>query len=140
VGTRRRRHKRSQQGSEKPVRLEVKTRKSHRARDVIIVVPVGKTARVKVSSVGTRGIVGEWLSLVEHLVRDQGVGGSNPLSPTNLSKHCSCTTFSISSIHSLFWIVSQFVPTPPLDSRRCYSVIPNAALLGFPQRCKFVGH
>ena len=28
---------------------------------------------------------GEWLSLVEHLVRDQGVGGSNPLSPT---KHC----------------------------------------------------
>src|SRR6266478_4544639 len=31
--------------------------------------------------------VGEWLSLVEHLVRDQGVGGSNPLSPTNLFKH-----------------------------------------------------
>ncbi len=30
--------------------------------------------------------VGEWLSLVEHLVRDQGVGGSNPLSPTNLLK------------------------------------------------------
>ena len=29
-------------------------------------------------------IVGEWLSLVEHLVRDQGVGGSNPLSPTNI--------------------------------------------------------
>ncbi len=29
--------------------------------------------------------VGEWLSLVEHLVRDQGVGGSNPLSPTNLN-------------------------------------------------------
>ena len=28
---------------------------------------------------------GEWLSLVEHLVRDQGVGGSNPLSPTNLN-------------------------------------------------------
>src|ERR1017187_5237792 len=28
---------------------------------------------------------GEWLSLVEHLVRDQGVGGSNPLSPTILS-------------------------------------------------------
>src|ERR1044071_794128 len=31
--------------------------------------------------------VGEWLSLVEHLVRDQGVGGSNPLSPTNLFNH-----------------------------------------------------
>ena len=29
------------------------------------------------------GTIGEWLSLVEHLVRDQGVGGSNPLSPTN---------------------------------------------------------
>jgi hypothetical protein len=28
---------------------------------------------------------GEWLSLVEHLVRDQGVGGSNPLSPTIIS-------------------------------------------------------
>ncbi len=34
-----------------------------------------------------RSTVGEWLSLVEHLVRDQGVGGSNPLSPTNLFKH-----------------------------------------------------
>jgi hypothetical protein len=32
----------------------------------------------------TSAKVGEWLSLVEHLVRDQGVGGSNPLSPTNL--------------------------------------------------------
>ena len=30
---------------------------------------------------------GEWLSLVEHLVRDQGVGGSNPLSPTNRINH-----------------------------------------------------
>ena len=30
--------------------------------------------------------IGEWLSLVEHLVRDQGVGGSNPLSPTNLNQ------------------------------------------------------
>src|ERR1700690_2406975 len=35
--------------------------------------------------------VGEWLSLVEHLVRDQGVGGSNPLSPTN----------SFNSLHTL---------------------------------------
>ncbi len=31
--------------------------------------------------------VGEWLSLVEHLVRDQGVGGSNPLSPTIFFNH-----------------------------------------------------
>ncbi|MEY2393794.1 MAG: hypothetical protein QOF94_139 [Acidobacteriaceae bacterium] len=36
--------------------------------------------------------VGEWLSLVEHLVRDQGVGGSNPLSPTNLFKYLNCTS------------------------------------------------
>jgi hypothetical protein len=33
--------------------------------------------------VSVSAYVGEWLSLVEHLVRDQGVGGSNPLSPTN---------------------------------------------------------
>ena len=26
---------------------------------------------------------GAWLSLVEHSVRDRGVGGSNPLAPTN---------------------------------------------------------
>src|SRR5947208_224084 len=31
---------------------------------------------------GKQTFIGEWLSLVEHLVRDQGVGGSNPLSPT----------------------------------------------------------
>ncbi len=27
-----------------------------------------------------------WRSLVAHFVRDEGVGGSNPLIPTNLSK------------------------------------------------------
>src|SRR5947208_10097908 len=46
--------------------------------------------------------VGEWLSLVEHLVRDQGVGGSNPLSPTNYPKHFHWITlvpeFGISTI------------------------------------------
>ncbi len=26
--------------------------------------------------------IGAWLSLVEHLLREQGVGGSNPLAPT----------------------------------------------------------
>ncbi len=36
------------------------------------------------SKMNTLTSVGEWLSLVEHLVRDKGVGGSNPLSPTNL--------------------------------------------------------
>src|SRR5690242_19238069 len=29
-------------------------------------------------------LVGAWLSLVEHSVRDRGVGGSNPLAPTIL--------------------------------------------------------
>jgi hypothetical protein len=33
-----------------------------------------------------RGIGGVWLSLVEHLVRDEGVVGSNPITPTNLSR------------------------------------------------------
>src|ERR1700686_5384388 len=39
-----------------------------------------------------RSTVGEWLSLVEPLVRDQGVGGSNPLSPTNLFKYLNCAS------------------------------------------------
>ena len=34
----------------------------------------------------SRTTFGEWLSLVEHLVRDQGVGGSNPLAPTTLNQ------------------------------------------------------
>ena len=39
---------------------------------------------------------GEWLSLVEHLVRDQGVGGSNPLSPTNFtSSFCTPDRFGM---------------------------------------------
>ena len=29
------------------------------------------------------GTVGVWLSLVEHLVRDEGVAGSNPATPTS---------------------------------------------------------
>jgi hypothetical protein len=41
-----------------------------------------KTCHVTCSRMKGLTIVGEWLSLVEHLVRDQGVGGSNPLSPT----------------------------------------------------------
>jgi 5-deoxy-glucuronate isomerase len=41
-------------------------------------IPLSLTHRSASSST----YVGEWLSLVEHLVRDQGVGGSNPLSPT----------------------------------------------------------
>ena len=33
----------------------------------------------------SRALVGVWLSLVEHLVRDEGVVGSNPITPTNTS-------------------------------------------------------
>jgi hypothetical protein len=29
--------------------------------------------------------IGVWLSLVEHLVRDEGVAGSNPATPTSFS-------------------------------------------------------
>src|SRR5690606_10575270 len=40
------------------------------------VVPRGPRATVE------RSRAGEWLSLVEHLLREQGVAGSNPVSPT----------------------------------------------------------
>jgi hypothetical protein len=49
--------------------------------------------------------VGEWLSLVEHLVRDQGVGGSNPLSPTNLS-------FNRLRCCPNYWICTWLNPKP----------------------------
>ena len=45
-----------------------------------------------VGKTGLAVFVGEWLSLVEHLVRDQGVGGSNPLSPTNFFKQMQVLT------------------------------------------------
>ena len=43
-----------------------------------------KRARPRPKVTLLQPMFGEWLSLVEHLVRDQGVGGSNPLSPTIL--------------------------------------------------------
>ena len=64
------------------------------ARSVIICEYIARfeyPARLEYPAIPVRGAsnsssaackVGEWLSLVEHLVRDQGVGGSNPLSPT----------------------------------------------------------
>jgi hypothetical protein len=42
----------------------------------------GKTHQAAPDVTHLYTMFGEWLSLVEHLVRDQGVGGSNPLSPT----------------------------------------------------------
>ena len=46
---------------------------------------MSRAPRLPIDADADVSAVGEWLSLVEHLVRDQGVGGSNPLSPTNLS-------------------------------------------------------
>jgi hypothetical protein len=43
--------------------------------------PAGKLAARSARSYIPR-IVGVWLSLVEHLVRDEGVVGSNPITPT----------------------------------------------------------
>ena len=54
-------------------------------------------------------IVGEWLSLVEHLVRDQGVGGSNPLSPTNISRDfTSLRANFLKQFSSLFGTIAIF--------------------------------
>ena len=47
-------------------------------------VSIGKTHQAAPGDTLQQTVFGEWLSLVEHLVRDQGVGGSNPLSPTIL--------------------------------------------------------
>ena len=54
--------------------------------------PVRREGRVEGSTIPEAGLqwslasVGAWLSLVEHSVRDRGVGGSNPLAPTNFSR------------------------------------------------------
>src|SRR5688500_16817001 len=43
--------------------------------------------------------VGAWLSLVEHSVRDRGVGGSNPLAPTNFLRYFPVTWVTDYSEH-----------------------------------------
>jgi hypothetical protein len=50
---------------------------------------------------------GEWLSLVEHLVRDQGVGGSNPLSPTISEETRALKKLPATADFLWFWIVSN---------------------------------
>jgi hypothetical protein len=64
--------------------------------------------------------VGAWLSLVEHSVRDRGVGGSNPLAPTNFliflrkSAQFSLAGHSVFLPNSVFeteWPVLQIHPS-----------------------------
>ena len=44
-------------------------------------------------SLRLKPIVGVWLSLVEHLVWDQGVAGSNPVTPSAfLIYQCGCSS------------------------------------------------
>ena len=58
--------------------------------------------------------IGEWLSLVEHLVRDQGVGGSNPLSPTIIKSLMETASSRLNQCVFESWFctaVPRFVPT-----------------------------
>ncbi len=68
--------------------------------------------------------VGEWLSLVEHSVRDAGVGGSNPLFPTTLNNRnfsflwlenllffASCASTSEKSTRSLIYFSTYCLST-----------------------------
>ena len=63
---------------------------------------------------------GEWLSLVEHLVRDQGVGGSNPLSPTikshKVNELADCKFRVASGVESI-WVRLAFPRPKPLGLR-----------------------
>ena len=68
--------------------------------------------------------VGAWLSLVEHLVRDQGVGGSNPLAPTILFiKKTLITRESRDSIAVVPWSLpySEIQRDDEVDESRCTS-------------------
>ena len=59
--------------------------------------------------------VGEWLSLVEHSVRDAGVGGSNPLFPTTYKEFSGATspTVFLRRVHPLVAVLfsTSFRPT-----------------------------
>ena len=63
-----------------------------------------KCARPRPCIVLHQPMFGEWLSLVEHLLREQGVGGSNPLSPTILS-----ISPSGDPAEGLFYVMAGFV-------------------------------
>jgi hypothetical protein len=74
--------------------------------------------------------VGEWLSLVEHLVRDQGVGGSNPLSPT-ISNQVLADTRRAGEQQALpqkdlHWSKREFTPTASGEDPGILSISGNA--------------
>src|SRR5689334_17383919 len=66
-------------------------------------VVLGSALRRFPSGVDLRSIlstpVGAWLSLVEHSVRDRGVGGSNPLAPTKTSRSIPVTWVTVHPDH-----------------------------------------
>ena len=72
----------------------------------------GQTRQAAPQRYALQPMFGEWLSLVEHLVRDQGVGGSNPLSPTIL----------INNLHQLTSIDGQTIQlgVPNQPQFRCW--------------------
>ena len=58
-----------------------------------------KGLTVGVASSKMRPAFGDWRSLVAHFVRDEGVGGSNPLSPTKFEKPAQRAGFFASVAH-----------------------------------------
>ena len=54
--------------------------------------------------------VGAWLSLVEHSVRDRGVGGSNPLAPTKKTIEMASDRPSWSVEGLFYWLLSILSP------------------------------
>ena len=82
-------------------------------------------------SAGSAIDVGEWLSLVEHLVRDQGVGGSNPLSPTNLSLTYSISYAAFAARFAAFFGTFGTTDTEYGNSKP----IPNSSALFFRKPC-----
>jgi hypothetical protein len=56
-----------------------------------------------------------WLSLVEHLVRDEGVAGSNPATPTNKIRHIADQVAAPNP---------QPYPEHPADDRGAFSYVP----------------
>src|SRR5471030_2580328 len=71
--------------------------------------------------------VGEWLSLVEHLVRDQGVAGSNPVSPTNLKPRFARDFRNVSRL--LFSPLSRFGTRLDHAATRSAAVIADSRCL-----------